>query len=105
MEAECAISNMDFIFKIHIALKECSETLYWLDSLKDTFFVTEEMHAGIYRDGEAKPLHVQQKIAPNQEELSTLPPQAFLLDRGKRLPYSFRGIQAFRILWQFQITS
>ncbi|MBS6781248.1 MULTISPECIES: four helix bundle protein [unclassified Akkermansia] len=65
MEAECAISNMDFIFKIHIALKECSETLYWLDSLKDTFFVTEEMHAGIYRDGEAlKSLFTSNKKSP-----------------------------------------
>lgn len=51
-EAECAISRKDFLSKIYIALKECSETLYWLDLLRDTSFLTEEMHAGIYRDGE-----------------------------------------------------
>ena len=51
-EAECAISKKDFLSKIYIALKECSETLYWLDLLKDTSFLTEEMHASIYRDGE-----------------------------------------------------
>lgn len=51
-EAECAISKKDFLSTICIALKECSEPLYWLDLLKDTSFLTEEMHAGIYRDGE-----------------------------------------------------
>ncbi len=51
-EAECAISRKDFLSKIYIALKECSETLYWLDLLRDTSFLTEEMHASIYRDGE-----------------------------------------------------
>lgn len=51
-EAECAISKKDFLSKIYIALKECSETLYWLDLLKDTSFLTEEMYASIYRDGE-----------------------------------------------------
>ena len=51
-EAECAISRKDFLSKIYIALKECSETLYWLDLLRDTSFLTEEMHTGIYRDGE-----------------------------------------------------
>ena len=51
-EAECAISKKDFLSKIYIALKECSETLYWLELLKDTSFLTEEMHASIYRDGE-----------------------------------------------------
>lgn len=51
-EAECAISRKDLLSKIYIALKECSETLYWLDLLRDTSFLTEEMHTGIYRDGE-----------------------------------------------------
>lgn len=51
-EAECAISRKDFLSKIYIALKECSEPLYWLDLLRDTSFLTEEMHASIYRDGE-----------------------------------------------------
>lgn len=51
-EAECAISNKDFLSKIYIALKECSETLYWLDLLKDNSFLTQEMHANIYQDGE-----------------------------------------------------
>ena len=30
-EAGFAISKADFISKLHIALKECNETLYWLE--------------------------------------------------------------------------
>lgn len=51
-EAECAISRKDFLSKIYIALKECSETLSCLDLLRDTSFLTDEMHASIYRNGE-----------------------------------------------------
>ena len=32
-ESECAISEKDFLLKIYTSLKECSETLYWLDLL------------------------------------------------------------------------
>lgn len=30
-EANCAISKKDFLVKMYIAFKECSETAYWLD--------------------------------------------------------------------------
>ena len=39
-ESECAISKKDFLSKIYIALKECSETMYWLDLLHDTQYLT-----------------------------------------------------------------
>lgn len=32
-EAECAISKNDFVSKVYIALKESSETQYWLKLL------------------------------------------------------------------------
>ena len=32
-EAECAISRNDFASKVYIALKECSETGFWLELL------------------------------------------------------------------------
>lgn len=35
-EAEYAQSASDFINKLSIALKECNETLYWLNLLRDT---------------------------------------------------------------------
>jgi len=33
-EAECAISDNDFLAKLYISLKECNETLYWLRLLR-----------------------------------------------------------------------
>jgi len=41
-EAEFATSKSDFIAKVHISMKECSETLYWLRLLKNTGYITEK---------------------------------------------------------------
>ena len=51
-EAETAISKKDFLAKVYIALKECSETLYWLDLLRDTDYITDEMFQSIHTDCE-----------------------------------------------------
>ena len=51
-EAETAISRRDFLAKLYIALKECAETLYWLDLLKETDYLTQEQYGSLYRDGE-----------------------------------------------------
>ena len=51
-EAETAISRKDFLSKIYIALKECSETLYWLELLKETDYLTEEQYRSMYADCE-----------------------------------------------------
>lgn len=40
-ESECAISEKDFLSKIYIALKECSETIYWLELLYETDYLTQ----------------------------------------------------------------
>lgn len=40
-EAFYAESEMDFIHKLSIAQKECSETLYWLDLLYSTQYINE----------------------------------------------------------------
>lgn len=39
MEANYAVSKSDFINKLHIALKECNETLYWLYLIKEGNFI------------------------------------------------------------------
>ena len=41
-EAKFAQSSSDFISKLHIALKECNETLYWLNLLHDTDFIGDK---------------------------------------------------------------
>jgi len=39
-EAQNAESGKDFIHKLAIAQKECDETIYWLELLKETDFIT-----------------------------------------------------------------
>ena len=51
-ESECAISKKDFLSKIYIALKECSETLYWLDLLYETDYLTSQEYRSIHQDCE-----------------------------------------------------
>ena len=49
-EAEFAQSSSDFINKLHIALKECNETVYWLNLLYDTGFVSEKEYESMAID-------------------------------------------------------
>ena len=49
-EAECAQSPSDFINKLHIALKECNETVYWLNLLYDTGFISEKEYESMAID-------------------------------------------------------
>lgn len=41
-EAQNAESSKDFIHKLAIAQKECDETIYWLELLKDTSYIDQE---------------------------------------------------------------
>ena len=41
-ESEYAQSRKDFLSKLYIALKECAETLYWLDLLYETEYLSEK---------------------------------------------------------------
>jgi four helix bundle protein len=49
-EARNAESKMDFVHKLAIAQKECDETLYWLDLLKETGYVGDAEHTNIGTD-------------------------------------------------------
>lgn len=49
-EAEYAQSTSDFINKLSIALKECNETLYWLNLLEDTSYIGEKEAQSIISD-------------------------------------------------------
>ena len=51
-ESECAISKKDFLSKIYIALKESAETLYWLDLLYETEYITDSQYESLYSDCE-----------------------------------------------------
>ena len=51
-EAAYAQSPADFINKLSVALKECNETLYWLNILKDTEYINEKEYDSMSTDCE-----------------------------------------------------
>lgn len=51
-EAECAISRKDFLSKVYIALKESTETKYWLELLYETEYLSTDEFRSIHSDCE-----------------------------------------------------
>lgn len=51
-EAQNAESKMDFIHKLAIAQKECDETLYWLELLKATNYISDKEFESIANDNQ-----------------------------------------------------
>ncbi|WP_297271872.1 four helix bundle protein [uncultured Bacteroides sp.] len=49
-EDEHAESKLDFIHKYAIAQKECNETMYWLELLYETSYLSETEYKSIYVD-------------------------------------------------------
>ncbi len=49
-EAQEAQSDSDFIAKLYISLKECSETCYWLRLLHRTDFLSEAEYRSLNQD-------------------------------------------------------
>ena len=49
-EAQRAQSTADFVAKMKIALKEASETQYWLQLLCETEYITEREFSSIHED-------------------------------------------------------
>ena len=51
-EAKYAVSRSDFSAKLYISLKETSETIYWLDLLYKTDYLTKSQYDSMYKDAE-----------------------------------------------------
>ena len=49
-EAAYAQSPADFVNKLSVAQKECNETLYWLNILKDTEYLQEKEYESMNAD-------------------------------------------------------
>jgi four helix bundle protein len=49
-EAANAQSPADFIHKLSIAQKECDETLYWIELLKETHYINETEFTSMHND-------------------------------------------------------
>lgn len=50
-EATFAQSKQDFISKLSVALKEANETIYWIELLHDSGFITDDSFNSIHTDG------------------------------------------------------
>ncbi|MBK9105993.1 MAG: four helix bundle protein [Saprospiraceae bacterium] len=58
-EAEFAQSKKDFISKLSIGLKEANETLYFLELLRATDYITKDEFESLYKDcGEIKGIFI-----------------------------------------------
>jgi four helix bundle protein len=51
-EAQYSVSRKEFLVKEKIALKECAETKYWLDLLKETNIINQNEYNSIIQDCE-----------------------------------------------------
>jgi len=49
-EAKYSVSKKEFLVKATISLKECAETEYWLDLLKETNLLTQTEYDNIIKD-------------------------------------------------------
>lgn len=49
-EAECSISRKEFLAKMYIAFKECTETKYWLELLHETDYLRDEEYNSMIVD-------------------------------------------------------
>ena len=49
-EGNDAISKHDFLNKMYIALKECSETLYWIELLHRTDYLSDAQYQSMMTD-------------------------------------------------------
>ena len=49
-EAQYAVSRKDFLNKHYIALKECAETLYWMELLFSCNYLAENEYASLQVD-------------------------------------------------------
>lgn len=51
-EANGAVSKADFSARLSISYKECLETKYWLNLLKDTGFLDEKIFQSMFDDAD-----------------------------------------------------
>jgi len=49
-EAQYAVSKKEFLLKVSISLKECAETEYWLDLLKEVKVLSSTIYESIVKD-------------------------------------------------------
>ncbi|MBR5379258.1 MAG: four helix bundle protein [Clostridia bacterium] len=64
-EGDYAISEKEFLAKQYIALKECVETLYWLQLLRQTDYLTDDQ----FRSLEADCLEIKRMLSASTKTM------------------------------------
>ena len=72
-EAVYAESHLDFIHKYSVAQKECSETLYWLELLNKTNYITTEQYVSLDTDCTELMKMITSSIITRKKSLSLTP--------------------------------
>jgi len=49
-EANIAHSKADFIYKLSISIKECDESRYWLELLKDSLYIEQKVFENLHSE-------------------------------------------------------
>ena len=68
-EAVNAQSKKDFIHKLSISQKECDESLYWLELMKDSEFITIEQFNLFHKNGTELLKMLKSSILPAKKNL------------------------------------
>lgn len=69
-EAKNAESKMDFVHKLAIAQKECDETLYWIELLKETELLSENQFDSIYNEAQSILKMIRSSIITTKKSLN-----------------------------------
>ena len=69
-EAQNAESTKDFIHKLGIAQKECDETIYWLELLKETTYLLEKEFENINKEAIELLKMIRSAIITSKRKLS-----------------------------------
>ena len=85
-ESQYAVSRNDFVAKLYIALKECAETLYWLDLLYETDYINKSQYESIYNDCE----ELRKMLSSSTKTIKT-PHSSLLTPNSKNSQLSSKG--------------
>ena len=70
-EAQNAQSSADFIHKLSISQKECDETMYWLELLHQSAYLSEAEYNPIYNDANELLKMLKSAIITSKNKLQT----------------------------------
>ncbi len=70
-EAQNAESKADFIHKLAIAQKECDESMYWIELMKEGDYLTQTQYGEIHQDAQELLKIIRSIILSTKENMQT----------------------------------